>query len=887
MTLTPDALVARVRKGDLDGVVRLLSGADEPTRRGCVPAVKSLVPGVRAGQSTGRVPQALLLAQVGTHGGAAAVTTALRTRPWQTRGVHDRTVTVLLDRSPAWLPDLVRRLVEEPPTSVWDDSTWEVAEAVRSAIGLPRPTTAPYLTGLLDRLRGGWDDVLDLPAALRAAPDLVALLPAVLDLPDVGGRLSLRDHQLVTPADGVGVERVPAPVEQTWAGALVALTGAGLLDRAALLDQVLDVLLRGGRSEHVAWFLGLHARLAPDVDELALRVRSWVRLLCDGTGSSPAVAGTVLRELDEAGRLDLDTALEAATGGLARPTKALAVAQLAWLERLAARTPERRDDVLRAVLDGFDHERRDVQERALAAVRRIAAAAPPPPSLLCEVRARAATLAPTVRAEATDLLGAAAQVAVEDVPVPVGPLPPADGPVRDVGTLVEVVAHHLETGDLRAGERALDGLAAFAGRDRTALVAALAPLRDRIGPEPEHGPAFGYVPVAGLLHALVDRPPSRWGRLLRAPRSAADWQDPPGPAGCLSARAREVARHALAGRTQRLLALPASVTGGTELAVVVELLEGIEAAGAVPWLCDLEQAWLRLPRSSPDPALLTRLARLRSPGARRLHTALTGPLPEPRVRLATVPATVAHHGYDAPAVHAGAPVVEVLPPSSAAPGSLLSRATDGTDLPQRAGREGWEGERTDGLPALLALPAHREVAAAHLVTEGVWTDRRWADRARECLALLPHAEGPTGPATGLALAYASGSGDAMTRTATVDALLGFAARGGLEPAAVGASLGALLGSGAVKPGRVAPVLAEVARGPSPARRLAWHVLQAALPQVLASGRRGSADLLAVAAETAAAVGARGAMPGLDVLAAARSSTRQVVEARRLQAVLAG
>lgn len=82
---------------------------------------------------------------------------------------------------------------------------------------------------------------------------------------------------------------------------------------------------------------------------------------------------------------------------------------------------------------------------------------------------------------------------------------------------------------------------------------------------------------------------------------------------------------------------------------------------------------------------------------------------------------------------------------------------------------------------------------------------------------------------------------------------------------------------------MAAVLAEVARGPLPARRLVWDLLAAALPRCCRSDAAVWSDLVSLAAALATDTDARGPLPGLDEVAERCGSTRLVPESRRLVA----
>lgn len=108
---------------------------------------------------------------------------------------------------------------------------------------------------------------------------------------------------------------------------------------------------------------------------------------------------------------------------------------------------------------------------------------------------------------------------------------------------------------------------------------------------------------------------------------------------------------------------------------------------------------------------------------------------------------------------------------------------------------------------------------------------------------------------------------------------------------LGADLGELVRSGAVKPSRLAEsVRTGAATG---ANATIWGILRHTLAALLAdldgdakpAHARGLGDLLAVAAECAERSGARGELPYLAQTAARSGSSRLVTQARRLRSAL--
>jgi hypothetical protein len=310
VTLTPETLADAVRRGDVRRVRTLLDGADEPARKACVPVVKAISKQLRETTLHSGSPAAAACARAGTYSGAAAVADALRRDHWEWRTAVSEVAGVLVDRQPRWLPDVVDRLAAVEHRDAFDDP-WELLERLRRATGRPRPLTPSYLRGWANSLNGDWTSAPpDLPEMLRRDPEQRALVLPLLQVPEISLQLRGRDTVWRRRLESPGSEAIDASMEQTWPGALRVLVDEGVLDRAAVLDTVLDVLLRGGKREHVAFFARIHETLAVTQDELVDRLRTYGRLLQDGSGPIATSVQKRLRAADADGRLGRVSLLE-------------------------------------------------------------------------------------------------------------------------------------------------------------------------------------------------------------------------------------------------------------------------------------------------------------------------------------------------------------------------------------------------------------------------------------------------------------------------------------------------------------------------------------------------------------------------------------------------
>ncbi|MEU4163281.1 DUF6493 family protein [Actinoplanes sp. NPDC026670] len=368
-----------------------------------------------------------------------------------------------------------------------------------------------------------------------------------------------------------------------------------------------------------------------------------------------------------------------------------------------------------------------------------------------------------------------------------------------------------------------------------------------------------------------------------------------------------------------LLATPTEVTGTVDAGVLVERLARYEDAGVDPWPLDLQQAMIRMSRSA-DAGVPARADALVSPSGKLVAGWLrSGGLPDP----VSAPFEQCSRDQDGRVVTRR---VVVTLESGRASGDRIILEDALVNLTPRSRPE--YHVVTNFQPDVLAmvLPQHREVVAAWALTDlAALADQDGRDAS--LLPLLADAAGPAGPATVLALLYGLAARYETDRVAAVDAFLSLTADPGpsaiaspaslaaagpelgpdhltigpgpAEPgadrskpgagggeafaAALGDALGDLAADGTIKLARVVPALRDAHQ--AGASGAVWLVLRHALPLLLPAVPRGLPDLLELATRTAAAVGARDAVPGLPEMAGRGGGTRVVREAKRLQATL--
>ncbi|MEV0532387.1 DUF6493 family protein [Kitasatospora sp. NPDC050463] len=888
-------LLEAVREGRTPQVPALVAALGPAERRACLPALKELRKQTRGEWSKAANARlgALLVAGAGCHAGPAGAATWIGGRDFTGRSWarHPALGEVVAAQPVEWQIEVVTRLAERRGSG-WGWELYPLIERVVRRTGCPVPATDAFTTEWLDQLaagdgRHGWARTL--LESLREDAFTPVLLPRVFELADVGWRFEQR--------------RTDRPGD-SWPAALAGLAQCGVLDGADLIDRCLARLVRGGKPGDQRAFLAVLVALAPTPDAYAKQVRSLVALL-DGLSVVAGHAQQVLAELDAAALVEPEVLAQASAVVLFRTEKKLVKAQLGWLDKAARRSPERAGPVVLAAAEAFGHPDTALQERALAVVARHLKAAGE--AVLPELRSAAEGLNPAHHARAGELLGAPVGGDDPDTGwselLPPAPAPaPLAEPIATPAEVAEELSALLaaDRPGVAVFERTLDGLVRHARLDRAALAEALAPVLrvhpwNGVGRWHDCGPR-DILYVAAAVAGQVD--PHQRGTVFRAKgRSPLRGQHNTRYGNVFAARLTEAAERVTADRPPLLLATPTDATGALAAATLVDRLAGYQAAGVEPGEADLHAALLRLTVTT-DQAVLAAADRLTSPAgrwtARWLREGGLPGQPSDRVRFAPGRGTGSralhqeHWWEDLKRICVAQPGLGGGPrgPAGERLGADFRALLEGTEPSVARARQQneWLWQPTAHWAAVL--PHHREELAAR------WLD--WfadsADRERRGAAglvpVLAEAGGPAGPALHLALAYGLGARFPEDRTAAVDALLVLAARGDLDGALLGRELGVLVTEGTVKPSRLAQALAVAAA--TGAYGTVWSVLAPALPAVLPGAPvRGTADLVAVAADCARRSAARGPIAEVGEAAAGPGASRLVKEARALRDVLAG
>ncbi len=789
-------------------------------------------------------------------------------------------------RSLPWLGDLGLRLTNR--TVGFDDwlGQWLFVAVLLRAAGMDPPVTQGVILDWLHQMFRPNGTLVDPVNRLRKSPHLDLLLPSLFTIDGMGGILA---QHLFSRQDGW--QSTPL-----FPGAVAQLVAEGRLDRRQILDATVERLVRGDRPASLRLFALLHEALAPTTDELAGHALDYVRLLPD---APPTIAAIAQRALDDSGRLEVQAALEASRSVLVRKEKALVTAQLAWLDKIARREPDRAAEVMETVAAAFDHPALDIQERALTVIgrhlrrldprtaTRLAGAAT---VLGGDLPARAATLFSAAAPEAEAAGGLAAPpapvVTVPPLASPAAMPPPIAGPVE---LAQEVVALLREESGVR-WERVLAGLVALRAAGETpALAEVLGPVLKR------HADSFrdyGWHPRPRLIYlgealrrAIAPERHSRaWQRMIAMLRTAREGSTATGhplittPEGVLTLRIAELSVEVTRTPMPELVATPTLVNGSLDAETLLHRLRRAESQGWQPWPTDFEQALLRVPREA-DATVLEQTRTLTSEAGRRFTEWLIGGgAPDP------AGTRFEQRSADPPLVGETADRRAVVNLHPARAGGVLENHLMALEQRPEPDYSGPGLGDADGVLAMV-LPHHREVVAAWALP----VLARLADRDKHggasLLPRLAECTGPIGPAVPLALAYVFGACQESDRAAGVDAFLALAASGTRFAATMGAEVGDLCADGTVKLNRVVLALTDAHRAGASAA--VWEVLATAVPLLLPRTPRGLPDLLELATQVATATGAKAPIANLAEAAAKPGGSRLTREAKRLRAALGG
>jgi hypothetical protein len=884
-----ETLDRRARAADLPGVASLILQSSEAARLAFAPELEKRVKGMKTDdwEAGPHHPGAgYALAAVGCLPSAARAGALLGRRELRTYWSYipiDRLLEITRARELPWVGDLGVRLAARISSPDGWSGDWKFVSTLLREGDAEVPVTDGVVRAWLNEMHW-WNDDTPLVVRLRESPHLDRLLPAVFEIDGLGSELNVT-HPHETTGRWDSTPRLPT--------ALVRLVTEGRLDRTTIINATVDRLVRDDKPASLRAFIMLHDALTPSVDESAAHTLDYARMLSAAPSTVAAMAQRALRTLDDAGRLEVETLLEASAAMLTRKEKALVKTQLGWLEKVARREPGRAAEVLETVAVAFGHPALELQERALTLIaRRITRLDAAAVARLAEA---ATVLGGDLPARAAALFGSSVPETGPPVVLGLPPLaPPATmpPPIAGAAELAEELASLIHHESAVAWERVLAGLVSLRVAGETAaLAAALEPVLDRYPADftdSSWAPRPRVVFLAEAIRSVLaptapDRTGGLWQRMVSVVRIAR--QDgrfstlPHTPDSLLAVRIAEIAVQSRRAPIPALVCTPTHVNGNLDAGVLLDRLLAAEAQGWQPFPVDFEQALLRVSRAA-ESDVIARAATLTSEAGRQFSAWLAGGLPDP-----------VSTRFEQRSVHRDRPAYDPPPTNRRVVANLEPVRADGLYLDgelfmlTRQPYTSYHGATLPSTTDILAmvLPQHREVTAAWALPSLAALADQDDYGSGSLLPLLAECAGPIGPAMSLALAYGLAARQQTDRVAAVDAFLTLAAGQEAFAAAVGSDLGDLGSDGTIKLNRIVPALSD-AHGAG-ASLAVWEVLAAALPLLLPQAPRGLADLLELASQVATAVGATDTIPPLADVAGKAGSSRLVKEARRLQAVL--
>ncbi|GAA1022518.1 hypothetical protein Aple_091850 [Acrocarpospora pleiomorpha] len=735
------------------------------------------------------------------------------------------------DFDPAWgsrplSPELLRVVTSRP--AGWQA---EVATRLTEKIRTAGDRLAPLVLGLLRA------SSIEPP---RHDPLVVAWLAAAeVDDDPLLGRLLPR----IFEAEGIGrvlrEERL-TPEPTRWLARLRDVLAAGRVSRAELLDGCVSRFLRGGDANGLRFFVRLHEMIEPTPQEGAERARDYLRLLPAAPGPVAELALTQLRRTGPQDSADVGEAVDALAF---RAEAKLARAGLTWLDEQVRRAPASAEELAPGLVTAFAHSSYEVQRRAVTLAIKHAAAFQASAALIAEA-------VPQLPADLGEQVAAKFGGDITTHPTPTTFTPTAlpalakPEPFPDPVIWSAYALHGWTAGEL--------WLAAFveqAGRDRAALREKLKAEFHWLDHQVYVGNAWDLLPYWSSALA---------GEMISPGASPDDrrWSKPAQSSAPFMFLQRRFSEIHLALREDALppvlLATPTLTSGHVDPDVLVDRLEACAAAGVEPLVADLQQALLRLPRGS-HPAAAERAARLGSSAAVAVAAWLAeGGLKDPETGL------LEERGRLIPVLRAEPTGHELIDELLAEP----SRRSD-------------HGHAMDWWPSML--PSHRDVVSVSFLPYVQFKRHRSYACTRQLVLLT---DGPVGEASALLVAFLLADRDEDA----VPTLLRMAATGDLPAEAVGRWLSWLVRWKKLEKRPVLASLTEAAQQGAHAQ--VWEILRIALPVLLPGQDERPTithcETVALAADLAVWVGARGEIPAVSAHAGSGRGSRFARECARLR-----
>ncbi|HEV3299302.1 MAG TPA: DUF6493 family protein, partial [Planctomycetaceae bacterium] len=284
--------------------------------------------------------------------------------PWKgTQGPWtDALKHILIVRRPAWAADWIAQQLQEQEGrwQFFSPITWALVRSLMGAGVIRRPAVDGYMRLMASDGARDFDPAADADLLETDIWQLFVVENTAFSwVPDTSARPSARNRPL-----------------NNWPRVLLDLAKEGRIDRGRLIDETLAALWRDFRPEMRAGFLRYLDHLGLTTDEMAAREAPFRELLRHDLG--PVVGGAieVLKQLHEAGRLDLAEFLKAVPTALAVLDKGRFKSTLSLIDRIAKQAPTELPLAALAVVPALNHESTELQDRAVKLLTKWKAADP-------------------------------------------------------------------------------------------------------------------------------------------------------------------------------------------------------------------------------------------------------------------------------------------------------------------------------------------------------------------------------------------------------------------------------------------------------------------------------------------------------------------------------
>ena len=241
------------------------------------------------------------------------------------KNISDALEQILVVRRPAWADDWITQQLQEPEGR-WHFAspvTWTLVRRLIRAGVIRRPVVDGYMRLMASQGANDFDPVTDADLLETEIWQLFAAESTGFSwVPEKKATPSPQDRPL-----------------HGWPRVLLDLANTGRIDRGRLIDETLAALWRGFRPEMTLGFRRYLDHLELTTDEAAAREGAFRDLLRHDQGPVVGEVIEALKQLHEAGRLDVAAFLKALPPALGVLDKGRLKSALSLVDRIAKQAP--------------------------------------------------------------------------------------------------------------------------------------------------------------------------------------------------------------------------------------------------------------------------------------------------------------------------------------------------------------------------------------------------------------------------------------------------------------------------------------------------------------------------------------------------------------------